>query len=996
MGFSVLKKFKMQTCIFFTQINFRFTYTLKILMFVSLYIFISTNVTAQNPPPIQWSTSFAILVPTMPLMSQQESNGNYKVITTSDGVAYDVTSAHGGFDIWFAKTDPVGKIIWNKSYGGTYNDDATSFDTLNSSELIIGGRTESRDGDFAGNTTTGAFLLKLDTAGNVIWQKGYSGYTINSVKHTSDGGIVATGASTDNKVYILKVDLNGNVLWEKSYGGISGVRGESGCSIIETRDGMLFVGAITGNRNSGDVIGGHGNTDFWGLKLNSSGDKIWAKAYGGSDFDVLKCMIQTRNGDFVLTGYSMSTDGDVKNNLGRADVWVVRIDSLGNIVWESTYGGLDTDIAFHIIENSDESLVFAAESSSIDADPRLGYGQDMWVVKIDKSGTPIWQKDLGPGSGLWIESTNDGGYIFQGSYGQDMKLIKFGTDICPTVSFFKDTTNVCSTSYILDAGSGYGSYLWSTGAISQTITASQNGMYKLTATSSGGCVYNDSTYISLGRANLVSDFTVNLSSQCLSQNLFATNNISTFPSGTMSYSWTFGNGDSSNLTSPSVSYASAGTYNIKLVVTSDQLCKDSITKQVIVVSQPAVPIITSSSQELCTGSTLTLSTDGLSSLQWYKNNVLISGASASTYLVTQGADYKVITKNSSGCESTSTIKTILENPLPTGILDVPTNTVVCEGVATQLVAKGSSSYQWYFNNTAISGATSSTYNALQSGVYAVDFISNKACSNRSMNSVTLSLIQKPQASFTYNSYCTLIPTVLNSTSTVANSGLVKYTWNLGNGITGAGQSFTYTFTQPSVISAKLVVTPTACPQLADSLINILALETSPAGISYPIVNAVLNKPKTLSARPIGVSYSWLPSTDLSSPYLNNPVLTATAERFYKIYITNQAGCVIIDTQQVKIFKDRDIYVPKAFTPNNDGQNDLLYPIPVGIREMTVFRVYNRWGGLVYDNKTATSSTGWDGTYNGKPLPLGTYAWIAEGIDDDGNLVHRTGNTVLVR
>jgi gliding motility-associated-like protein len=98
----------------------------------------------------------------------------------------------------------------------------------------------------------------------------------------------------------------------------------------------------------------------------------------------------------------------------------------------------------------------------------------------------------------------------------------------------------------------------------------------------------------------------------------------------------------------------------------------------------------------------------------------------------------------------------------------------------------------------------------------------------------------------------------------------------------------------------------------------------------------------------------------------------------------------------RVFPDRNIYVPEGFTPDADGRNDRLYPIPVGIREIRTFRIYNRWGTLIYDNRNANVSTGWDGTYLGTAQPMESYVWIAEGIDIDGKFIRRTGNTILVR
>ena len=89
-------------------------------------------------------------------------------------------------------------------------------------------------------------------------------------------------------------------------------------------------------------------------------------------------------------------------------------------------------------------------------------------------------------------------------------------------------------------------------------------------------------------------------------------------------------------------------------------------------------------------------------------------------------------------------------------------------------------------------------------------------------------------------------------------------------------------------------------------------------------------------------------------------------------------------------------MPEGFTPDNDGYNDRLYPILVGITEMKVFKIFNRWGTLVFDNKNATVNTGWNGAYLGRTQPMDSYVWRAEGIDVDGKRITRTGNTILIR
>ncbi len=150
----------------------------------------------------------------------------------------------------------------------------------------------------------------------------------------------------------------------------------------------------------------------------------------------------------------------------------------------------------------------------------------------------------------------------------------------------------------------------------------------------------------------------------------------------------------------------------------------------------------------------------------------------------------------------------------------------------------------------------------------------------------------------------------------------------------------------------------------------------------------------LAARKIGVSALWTPGIFLNDPLLFNPVFNGTTAQDYLVAITSRGGCVTVDTQYVKVFKEINIYVPSAFTPNKDGKNDFLLPVPTGIVEFRYFRVYNRWGQLLYS--LSGESPGWDGTFKGIDQPTQTVVWMAEGVAVDGRTVRKKGTTVLIR
>jgi gliding motility-associated-like protein len=154
------------------------------------------------------------------------------------------------------------------------------------------------------------------------------------------------------------------------------------------------------------------------------------------------------------------------------------------------------------------------------------------------------------------------------------------------------------------------------------------------------------------------------------------------------------------------------------------------------------------------------------------------------------------------------------------------------------------------------------------------------------------------------------------------------------------------------------------------------------------------KPYQLSARNIGSNYLWQPSADLDITTSRTPVITPLQQREYQIKITSTDGCITTDTLLVQVLNKTEVFVPKAFTPNRNGVNDLLRPITVNIPLINYFKIYNRWGQLVFE--TRTQGDGWNGLYKGAAQPTETYTWIFEGKDSDGNLIKANGKTILIR
>jgi len=347
----------------------------------------------------------------------------YSIQETSDGgyiVAGEAGSfGAGGYDVWGLKLDSAGNVAWQKTYGGTYSDFAYSIQETSDGGYIVAGETWS-----FGAGGYDVWVLKLEADGNVTWQKtcgGAENDAAYSIQETSDGGYIVAGetwsfGAGSCDVWVLKLEANGNVTWQKTYGGASD---DFAYSIQETSDGGYIV---AGNTESF----GAGSCDIWILKLDSAGNVTWQKTYGGQYIDGVRSIQETSDGGYIVAG---ETD---LSGAGSADVWILKIEADGNVTWQKTYGGADDDSAYSIQETSDGGYIVAGRTESFGAGVA-----DVWVLKIEANGNVAWQKTYGGASGDYaysIQETSGGGYIVAGrteSFGAgltDVWVLKLDSD----------------------------------------------------------------------------------------------------------------------------------------------------------------------------------------------------------------------------------------------------------------------------------------------------------------------------------------------------------------------------------------------------------------------------------------------------------------------------------------------------------------------------------------------------------------------------------------
>ncbi|SHG69809.1 T9SS type A sorting domain-containing protein [Chryseobacterium vrystaatense] len=395
------------------------------LFFLSIYSILS----AQTAPAIEWQKSLGGSNGEEVHSIQQTSDGGYIAAGWSYSVDGDVTGNHGNSDYWIVKLDASGTIQWQKSLGGTSDENAYSIKQTVDGGYIVAGESSSTDGDVTGNHgNTDYWIVKLDASGIIQWQKSLGGSNqdkANSIQQTSDGGYIIAGDSysTDGDVtgnhgnsdyWIVKLDPSGTIQWQKSLGGTSY---EGANSIQQTSDGGYIV-AGTGGSTNGDISINYGGGDFWIVKLDASGTIQWNQSLMGNLADTATSIQQTSDGGYIVAGMSNSTNSETPLMFGTSNYCVAKLDSNGNTLWQRYFGGSGEDHPYSTQQTSDGGYIVAGGTGSADGNITGNHGSfDYWILKLDTSGIIQWQKSLGGSSfdyAYSIQQTDDGGYILAG------------------------------------------------------------------------------------------------------------------------------------------------------------------------------------------------------------------------------------------------------------------------------------------------------------------------------------------------------------------------------------------------------------------------------------------------------------------------------------------------------------------------------------------------------------------------------------------------------
>jgi len=551
-----------------------------------------------------------------------------------------------------------------------------------------------------------------------------------------------------------------------------------------------------------------------------------------------------------------------------------------------------------------------------------------------------------------------------------------------------DTLNICKKgSVTLTASAGYTTYQWDADpTLSSTITATTTATptnnettYYCTGTI-GTCNARDSSFIKWKEIKLISKTDVN----CKNGN---TGEIIVDGEGWLSpvaYSINNGTPQSSGV----FNNLPVGSYTVKIIDLSST-CVDSLVINILQ-AFPDVSMSTGIVPATCSGNpdgqiTVTPA-GGNGSYNFSADGINFQPA---PLLYVHTGNFTIHVKDGNGCSINQPVFVPLNNHVTA---DAGADPTICEGKNTTLAATSNATSFIWTPATGLDNA--GLLNPLAAPVSTVKYYleaTTGIC--KRTDSVTVWVNPAPIANAGKDSSI-----CFGADITLNGSGGVDFLWSPASFLSDVRAANPTVKKLPGSFTYSLhVVDAKGCASLKKDQITITV--TRPALVrTISDTSIAINQPLHLFATDVNgagfVRYTWSPPTGLNNSLSANPVAVLNNDIRYIVTAYTSIGCESSDTVNVKVYKGPDIYVPNAFTPNNDGLNDVLHAMPIGAKQLIVFRLYDRWGNLVFS--TSDARRGWDGKRNGNPQAMASYTWMAEAIDYNGKLIQRKGMVTLIR
>lgn len=545
------------------------------------------------------------------------------------------------------------------------------------------------------------------------------------------------------------------------------------------------------------------------------------------------------------------------------------------------------------------------------------------------------------------------------------------------------------------------------GANDTVYHVTQTGTYHATVFSFVGCNLTTADVVITVNPMPLVGFTHNTQDQCFNGHQFVFTDTSSVAFGTLSYTWDMGDA-SPLLTSQNVnySYALPGTYTVKQLVVSNFGCADSAFYTVHVFDSPVAGFDANTKgtcfknhQFVFTNS----STLAVGNMQYNWNfgdgNTATTRDVTHSYTLPGTYTVRLTVTSDKGCPNDSAFN-VTVYPEPVAGFNEP-NAQQCFGnnqfnfINSSTVLTGSMFYTWNLGDGTTATTRDVTHSYTVPGEYTVKMVvvTDKGCTDSTSSQVKI--LKYAIADFTVEPICINMRLPLFNRTINTSPSVSTFLWDFGNGATSNLQNPVYSYPAPGTYNIKLTVSNVQCPQTLSVKNQPVVVDAPVAGVRYPDVEAVMNFPVQLQARPITTSsVLWTPAVNLDFPNSYRPGFKGLTSQLYQVQLKTHTGCLTVDTQYVMIKKKIKVYMPTSFTPDGNGLNEYLYPVLMGFKKLTYFRVYDRWGKMLFQSQT--ERPGWDGRVNGEKVALQTVVWEVEAVDVDGIVHKEHGTTVVLR
>jgi len=779
--------------------------------------------------------------------------------------------------------------VWATYLGGTSNDGYPNASSVvdDFGNIYIAGSTASSTGiSFNGfqnslSGTSDAFLSKFDPNGNLIWSTYYGGpggemgvflatdgnnsvYLVgntNSTTGISSGGF-QNSLSALQDAFLVKFDLNGNRIWATYYGGPST---ENAQEIAIDNAGNVYLSGVT-QSNSGIASGGYQNTyggvqDAFLVKFNSSGSRMWATYFGGSQSDAGNSVFTDNSGNVYLAGNTASSgicSGGFDNSLsGTSDAFLVKFNTNGGHLWSTYYGGANSEVGMDLAVDLNDDIYFSGHTNSSSGISSSGFqstlagAYDGFIVKFNSSGNRLWATYYGgtdTESNLYVTTDNLGkvyvsgytastGSIASGGFSNtfngviDAFLVRFSSSGAREIAtYFGGSNNEVPGRPSVDQNGS----LYLSGYTESTSNISSGGYQN----SFGGGT-NDAFLVKFNTCSSapVSPGTISGTSTICSG---TTNTYSISPvAGANSYTWTLPSGWTGTSTTSSIT-ATSSTTSGNIIVTANNACGSSVvaTLPITVNSIPAAPSSVSGNTSVCQGSTNAYSVSSDPSATSYSWTLPggWSGSSTTNSITTTagsaGGNISVSASNSCGTSPSISAVVSVSTTAPATPGAISGSSSICSGTSTTYsvaAVPGATSYIWSIPAGWTGTSTTNSITVTDNGTGGViSVFAQNACGNSSSSTLTVAVstaIPSNPGSITGNTGVCLGSS--NNYSVSAVSGATSYIWTLPAGWSGSSTTNTISALAGSQTGNITVTANNSCGSSSPSTLSITAVLTTP-------------------------------------------------------------------------------------------------------------------------------------------------------------------------